>query len=101
MKTKGTGNREQGTGENKTFSNPRLVLMNLCYATTSVWNVYDAISVMASKNRLILTSKERRAISCITSDLLNCYVELGNMVHKRMSVVAENAIVRDKAMSEK
>ena len=89
-KNKGTGNREQGTGEelNESFNNPAIVLMKLCYAAQAVWNAYDEISTMASKNRLILTRGERNKISKVDSALLDCYVELDDLMSKRLEPLA-------------
>ena len=95
-KNKGTGKRDQGTGGDKelseSFNNPAIVLMKLCYAAQSVWNAYDEISTMASKNLLILTRGERNKISKVDSALLDCYVELDDLMSKRLEPLAAKKI---------
>ena len=82
---------ERGTAElNETFNNPRLVLMNLCYATMAVWSVYDEVSTMASKNRLVLTGKERKTIRNVDSALLDCYMNLSGLMDTRLKEISTN-----------
>ena len=82
--------KNKGTGEelNESFNNPAIVLMKLCYAAQAVWSVYDAVSTMATKNRLILTRGERDKISKVDSALLDCYCELDDLMSKRLEPLA-------------
>ena len=86
----------KGTGDDKelseSFNKPAIVLMKLCYAAQAVWNAYDEISTMASKNRLILTRGERNKISKVNSALLDCSVELGDLMNKRLEPLAAKKI---------
>ena len=79
---------ERGTAElNETFNNPGLVLMNLCSAACATWNSYDALSVVRSKNDLILTRSEKYALRDVGSKLLDVYMTLDGLRARRMRAV--------------
>ena len=71
-------------GHSETFNNPGLLLRSLCFAEMSVWNVYDDLSVQRSKNELILTRSEKKAIDDSTFALLGAYMNLTKIVERRM-----------------
>ena len=89
VKVKGEGEerRSEVQGHSETFNNPGLLLRSLCFAEKSVWNVYDDLSVQRSKNELILTRSEKKAIDDTTLALLGAYIKLTSIVERRMKAV--------------
>lgn len=84
VKGEGEGQRSEVKGHSETFNNPRLLLRSLCFAEKSLWNVYDDLSVQRSKNELILTRSEKKAIDDTTLALLGAYMKLTSIVERRM-----------------
>ena len=86
VKVKGEGEerRSEVQGHSETFNNPGLLLRSLCFAEKSVWNVYDDLSVQRSKNELILTRSEKKAIDDSALALLGAYMKLTSIVERRM-----------------
>lgn len=84
MGVKVKGQRSEVKVYRETFNNPELLLRSLCFAEKSVWNVYDDLSVQRSKNELILTSSEKKAIDDSALALLDAYTKLTIIVEGRM-----------------
>ena len=87
VKVKGEGEERKAKKPKMTLNDPARLLIRLCHARCSIWEIYDKLSITRSSESLILTRSEKERLMDVTSMLVDVYVKLDDLMTRRMQSV--------------